>query len=900
MNKPARLITEEKAASGTAPALIVDKTGVLGEKILQKLANDFFVVYVSGRKPKINNLNTSNVFYVPFLKRFSQIPENFYSYIFAIDEGGVFIRESFNAFIQKARENRSQLIYITNLRCASWSFINEIKGQYKKLKIFIYGDIFGDDFNEGNFFLNNLIYQAKKQRRIEIPGEGMEKIFPIFSSDAVDEILKTSFGPEHSEKIFYLFPRHPRTYLSLANLLQKTDPDIKIDFVKKEKENREIKIFYDEGVYLIEDQYPLQKKLNEAEIKLDDSRKREGSKKNARILRKAVYIFKFFLLSASILLVLPFISTVLFSFLGYLEVKNSINMFKNGSLERAFNSSSIAENFFKISRASANGFTFELVFFGQNKTAEFLISKINAGIKLAKGINYLSQAGHTFINTSSKEENNSWRKILDTQSLIRNAIVAVQEIYLEADLSDLYRTEIDRYANLIKGLSVFQEVLPDIVGMEAKKNYLIIFQNNMELRPGGGFIGSYGILTLNKGRIEDFVINDVYDADGQLKRHIEPPFPIRRYLQKVHWYMRDSNFDLDFPQSAYTVSFFLNEETGQKVDGVIAIDVSFLKALLKEIGPVEVPEYSEIVDSQNMYLLTQTHAEKDFFPSSTQKKDFLRSLARAIQIKISEKKNLSYLSILEAVMRSLEEKHVVFYFNNANLQSLFTASGWSSSLWDNRKADSSIINDFLGINEANLGVNKANFFIERSISSEININESGSVSSRMTVVYKNNSIDWPGGDYKSYIRFILPQKSSLSQVFIDGIPQRIGSAITDPLVYEQKNFIPPQLLEIEKTEERGKTIYGFLIVVPKKETKTVAIDYELPQNIKENSPAILYNLKYFKQPGTEIYPFNLTIIFPSSYQVVSSSDNLNIVSGKAVFSSKIYKDENFILSLGHK
>jgi len=64
----------------------------------------------------------------------------------------------------------------------------------------------------------------------------------------------------------------------------------------------------------------------------------------------------------------------------------------------------------------------------------------------------------------------------------------------------------------------------------------------MELRPGGGFIGSYGILTMDKGKVSDFKIHDVYDADGKLKASIEPQFPVRRYLKLPHLFLRDSNF----------------------------------------------------------------------------------------------------------------------------------------------------------------------------------------------------------------------------------------------------------------------------------------------------------------------------------------------------------------------
>ncbi|MEM4270501.1 MAG: DUF4012 domain-containing protein, partial [Candidatus Pacearchaeota archaeon] len=868
--------------------------------------DEIFLDYVSEKKPKITEIKKSNIFYAPFFKKFPQIPENLYSYIFIIDENESSIRESFDIFIQKARENKSPLIYITGLRNVNWSFIDLIKGEYRRLKIIIYGDIIGNNWDDETFGANDLVYHAKRDKKIKIPGDGMEKIFPVFLDDVINEIIKASFIAEESTKVFYLFSRYPQTYLSFGHILQKTDPDIKIDFIKREKQDNEVEI-PSGGIYLVNNQYPLQKKLQEVEFPTENFKKNIKQKAHKGAVIKARFILKYAFLFFLTLSLLPIISALLFSFLGYLEIKNSVNMFKRGFFQKTFNASSLSWNFFEISKATANGFKFELAFFRQEQLTDPLIMNIETGIKLAKALNYLSSAGlslRDLLDNGNKDPNMGPFEI---QLLIKKGIISLQEISLENNLPLSYKKEISNFSSLIEHASIVQEIIPEILGFDTEKTYLILFQNNMEIRPGGGFIGSYGILTLNRGKITNFTINDVYDADGQLKGHVEPPFAIRRYLQKPHWYMRDSNFNPDFRHSAYAAAFFLNEEMGQKVDGVIGIDVSFLKLLLKEIGPVQVPEYNEIVNSENMYFLTQTHAEKDFFPSSTQKKDFLRSLSKGIQAKLSEKNDFPYLSVMMVVLKAIEEKHMIFSFNNSIAQNLFTVNGWSSSLWDERnlsmkeknKKGSLLINDFLGIVEANLGVNKANFFVERKVSQDININEDGSVSSRATIVYKNNSNKWPGGDYKNYIRFVLPQNTSLSQVFIDGIPQKIGSAITDPFIYEQKTFIPPQLLEIERTEEEGKTLYGFFVTVPAKNTKTISIDYELSKNNNENF-SIEYSLKYFKQPGTEIYPFNLTVNFPSSYQIVSSSNDLNINNEKAVFSKEISGDKNFIISLGRK
>src|SRR5258706_15817855 len=63
------------------------------------------------------------------------------------------------------------------------------------------------------------------------------------------------------------------------------------------------------------------------------------------------------------------------------------------------------------------------------------------------------------------------------------------------------------------------KIAPDLLGMKNKKTYLLLFQNNAELRPGGGFIGSYGLAVINKGKLQQLTIHNTYDADGQLKKH---------------------------------------------------------------------------------------------------------------------------------------------------------------------------------------------------------------------------------------------------------------------------------------------------------------------------------------------------------------------------------------------
>jgi len=424
----------------------------------------------------------------------------------------------------------------------------------------------------------------------------------------------------------------------------------------------------------------------------------------------------------------------------------------------------------------------------------------------------------------------------------------------------------------------------------------------MELRPGGGFIGSYGIMSINKGRMTAFNIYDVYDADGQLKGHVEPPYPIRRYLPSLHWYLRDSNFNVDFSKGAIASAVFLNTEKNQTVDGVIGVDLSFVKNILSAVGSVKVADYNQTVNANNFFEIAQAHAEKDFFPGSTQKKDFLRTFYESLQTKLSQEKKIPYLSLLQAVSKSIYEKHVLFAFNDSDEQAAFAINGWSSALVDERQVNSSTINDFTGISEANLGADKVNYYISRTVSQSVSIGNDGSIGEVLTINFKNSAETNSalGGVYKNYLRFILPINTSVSKINIDGKDQKIIPAITDPTVYEKKDFTPPDGLEVQKDDQEENTLYGFLVNIQPQESKLIKIEYVLPQKIALTLPEISYNLKLFKQPGVDFYPYDFSFNFPSGFKVLSSSADVKANGNAALLSTQINRDREVNINLAAK
>ncbi len=158
-------------------------------------------------------------------------------------------------------------------------------------------------------------------------------------------------------------------------------------------------------------------------------------------------------------------------------------------------------------------------------------------------------------------------------------------------------------------------VLPEILGENGhKKQYLILLQNNAELRPTGGFIGSFALLTVENGKFLDFRVEDVYEADGQLNGFVAPPEEITQYLGEAQWFLRDVNWSPDFPTVAQQAGWFLDKELKIKPDGVIGINLSVVKKMLEVSGPIRLVDYDEVITKDNLYERAQQHAELNFFP----------------------------------------------------------------------------------------------------------------------------------------------------------------------------------------------------------------------------------------------------------------------------------------------
>ncbi len=419
----------------------------------------------------------------------------------------------------------------------------------------------------------------------------------------------------------------------------------------------------------------------------------------------------------------------------------------------------------------------------------------------------------------------------------------------------------------------FLVLYPRISGFETPTTYLVLLQNSNELRPTGGFIGSLAKLSFEQGKLVDFVIQDVYAVDGQLKGHVPPPAPIAEIIGQEHWYLRDSNWDPDFKVSGEQAAWFYEKETGEQVDGVIAINVPVIVDLLNVTGPLILSDYNDRITAENFFGKSIYYTQSEFFPGSTQKSDFLGALARTLITRLTTDKTIPPEDLFRAFSYALERKDIMFYFRKPELEELAEHFQWAGRLFPIQgchgvKAEICLFDPFI-FSEANVSVSKVNYFVKRSILREIVIGLDGQITETVTADIRNEAAGEErgvSGSYFTYIRFFVPGDASIQDVTLDGatVPSRKTTDTTRP------EF--PYIERVDAPEKM--TGLGAAIEIAPGASRQVKITYKrgivFPMTLNRGSEAVL-DVMYSKQPGVSGMPLVTRVYYPAGWHMSDES-----------------------------
>lgn len=411
----------------------------------------------------------------------------------------------------------------------------------------------------------------------------------------------------------------------------------------------------------------------------------------------------------------------------------------------------------------------------------------------------------------------------------------------------------DEGVGVVEEARPFIKTLPSLLGDPKEKKYLVLFQNDKELRPTGGFITAYAVFRIDKGVVHVDRSDDIYVLDNEISQKPKAPDPIIKYLPKVSVLnLRDTNLSPDFIESMKTFNTLYKKAPASiDVDGIIAIDthvlVSTIKILDDEVVaggikfttekdprcdcPQVIYKLEELVSTPKSLDLRITSLAS----AQAQRKDILGALLYAIMEKaLKSSPKLYWGPLFQDIFTKVSEKHVLAYLYNKDAQDGIEALNAAGRI-------KAYEGDYLHINEANFGGAKSNLFVKESVTVNFDAASDGTITKKLTINYSNphapSDCNLERGNLclnavlRNWIRIYVPLGSKLIE--------SIGSEV-----------------KIVSYEELGKTVFeGFLTVRPKG-VATFNISYRLPFKLNKSSPLpILIQ----KQPGTDGNNYTITV-----------------------------------------
>ena len=256
-----------------------------------------------------------------------------------------------------------------------------------------------------------------------------------------------------------------------------------------------------------------------------------------------------------------------------------------------------------------------------------------------------------------------------------NALPAAERAKV-TELTD--RVEAGRLA--VREFVGLSELLTGLLGKNESRRYLIVFQNPSELRPTGGFMGSYAELRVDRGEIKSLVVppGGTYDLQGQLVARVAPPEPLRLITDR--WEFQDANWSPDFRAASSKIRYFWSKSGGPTVDGVIAVNATLVERLLALTGPIELPEFGKTITAENFMLETQKAVELEYDKSENKPKKILGALAPLLLERLKSLKQDQLFALLGALSDALTTKDIQVALSDPSEDALARRFGWSGYL----------------------------------------------------------------------------------------------------------------------------------------------------------------------------------------------------------------------------
>lgn len=346
-------------------------------------------------------------------------------------------------------------------------------------------------------------------------------------------------------------------------------------------------------------------------------------------------------------------------------------------------------------------------------------------------------------------------------SIARDA-AALPSSGLGPDLSSLIVELQEKLAHLNdawRGVSDTLDAVTYLLGIDGLRTFLLIDLDSAELRTAGGFIGSYGYIHIDHGRLDPLQLKPIETmrepAPAPSDRgYVAPPPPIAEHLYRGGLTLHDATWWPDFQASAAMIEKLLVRNEGVRVDGVIGINPAVISDLLRIVGPIRVGWLNATFTADNFELAGLLYTGVIRPPSGHQRKDVLAEIGSQLQQRLLNLPTDRLAALLDALQTACAARDLQMSLHGAAAMRL--ASAWH--------CDGSLVKtagDYLLVTSAISGA-KNNAYLLRTMTLHITRNPDGSLRHELSLHFLNRAPVAPPyfvPFYDDYLRIFIPAGS---------------------------------------------------------------------------------------------------------------------------------------------
>jgi len=410
---------------------------------------------------------------------------------------------------------------------------------------------------------------------------------------------------------------------------------------------------------------------------------------------------------------------------------------------------------------------------------------------------------------------------------------AARSPWLLPPVSSRLSTLQDRLREAREGAQVTlaaSELAPPLLGADGPRRYFLAIQTPSELRGSGGFIGNFGEISVDRGRLGLDRLGRTRDlnrgGDPASRRVIAPPDYLARYqgFFDPNSVWQNLTMSPDFPTVGRVIADLYPQSGGRPVDGVISVDPIGLAALLKVVGPVKVPAWPVPITAENAgrVLLYDQYVQLE----GDAREDFLADVTSAVWQRLTAGR-ANAVSLVRALAPVAAEKHLLFVSTRPEEQETLRRLGTAGAM-------PPVQGDFLGLVTQNAGGNKIDWFLRRSVDYDAQLDPaSGEVRATVRVGLRNTA---PAGGLPPYVI------GSATKPPLPSGTNKMYLSLYSPLFFTGAR-LDGQPVQLESEIERDRNVYSAYVTVPPGGTSKLEIDLTGRIDVRDG-----YRLDVFHQP----------------------------------------------------